>query len=326
MKKIRIAGLLLLAPLTLLCACSNASPLTFAANWYKNTSITTVSDTYEKLEYAVTFTPAEGTAALSVEYDAGTYTTELKNETLTLSDGTVAEGYVLTSDLKISGRYKLGGMTGETFRDFTHSVVKFLPTNEKLRPVESVKTVHSTSPLSANPNSLENATKLSHFTLAMKYEADLSKATQTFTDLAAKDAEPVVTEFDVSGKDTFLDNEQIAFALRGLDLSVGASFRTINTVMSSVQTVSVSATAATEDVQFEMDGKQMEKTAITVYETTVKYNTTLSGASQTVFYAATTSANGNLYRNVPLRYESPLIQSLGTLTYSLTKAQFATKN
>lgn len=325
MKKIRITGLLLLAPLTLLCACSNASPLSFTANWYKNTSISTVSDTYEKLEYTVTFSPAE-TTALSVEYDEGSYVTELKNEMLTLSDGTVAEGYILTSDLTISGRYTLNGLKGETFNDYTHSVVKFLSAGEKLRPVESEKTVHSTSALTDNPTSLENASQLFYYSIVTEYDAALTKATQTFNDLSKTDAEPVIEEFDVSGSDTFLDNEQIAFALRGLDLSAAPSFRTINTVMNSVQTVSVSATAATETIHFEMDGTAIEDTTITVYEASVSYQTDLSGSAQKAVYAATTSAENNMYRNVLLRLQAPVLQSLGTLTYSLSKAQFATKN
>lgn len=325
MKKIRITGLLLLAPLTLLCACSNASPLSFTANWYKNTSISTVSDTYEKLEYTVTFSPAE-TTAFSVEYDEGSYVTELKNEMLTLSDGTVAEGYVLTSDLTISGRYTLNGLTGETFNDYTHSVVKFLSAGEKLRPVESEKTVHSTSALTNNPVSLDSATQLFYYSIVTKYDAALTTATQTFNDLSQTDADPVITEFDVSGSDTFLDNEQIAFALRGLDLSTAPSFRTINTVMNSVQTISVSATAAAEEIHFEMDGTAIEDTTITVYEASVSYKTDLSGSPQTAVYAATTSAGNNVYRNVLLRLQAPVLQSLGTLTYSLSKAQFATKN
>ena len=48
MKKIRLAGLLLLAPLTLLSACSGGTPLSFTANWYRNTALgSSVNDTLE---------------------------------------------------------------------------------------------------------------------------------------------------------------------------------------------------------------------------------------------------------------------------------------
>ena len=127
MKKIRLAGLILLAPLTLLCACSGGTPLSFSANWYRNTALgDSIGQTHETLTYSVTFTPSETSEeGLTVEYDAGTYTTELINDNVTLADGSTKEGYIYTTELSITGSYRLGGEVKE-FSDFVTSQVTLL--------------------------------------------------------------------------------------------------------------------------------------------------------------------------------------------------------
>lgn len=334
MKKIRLAGLLLLAPLTLLTACSGGVPLSFTANWYRNTALgASVNDTHEELVYEVTFTPEESDGGLEAEYDTGTYTTGLVNTNVTLSDGTTTEGYILTTELSISGRYRLGSEVSDTFNDYVKSTVSFLRVTDGLRPVQSEKEVVSTSATASSPETLEGAYTTYHYTYNVSYDASLSTATATYTDLTEREdgttAEPQVREYDVSGDTTFLDNEQILFALRGLDLSSAHSFRTINSVMGLVSTVSTSssssdATAVKEKVNFTMDGTAVDA-EIDAIETSLSYTTKPSGQAQTLIYAATTDPANNTYRNVLLRMEVPVSNSLGTLVYRLTDAQFATK-
>ena len=340
MKKIRLAGLILLAPLTLLCACSGGVPLSFTANWYRNTALGgSVGDTLEELTYEVTFTPAEDTSGgLSVEYDTGSYTTKLINSNLPLADGSTKEGYIYTTKLTISGRYLLAGKASETFTDSVKSTVCFLPVSYGLQPVKSKKEVVSTSPETSSPASLEDAFRTYHYTYDVSYDAGLTTATAVYTDLTEYKTEegetvrrdPETREYDITGDTTYLDNEQILFALRGLNLSsAAATFRTINQVMGIVAEVSTSANSSAassvkENVDFTMNGEAV-KQEIDAVEVPLTYLTTPSGQSQTLVYAATTDANSNTYRNVLLRMEVPVLQSLGTLVYTLKEATFADK-
>ncbi len=327
MKKIKIAGLALL-PVLALSGCTGVSPLSFSANWYQNTMVTTVGELSERLEYEVTFTPADSNAAFSLSYDPGTYTTELSFETLTLEDGSTQGGYVYTTELNITGRFTLNGTQGEPFEDFVQTTVKFLPVGNRLQPVESERVTHSTTPLSDSPASLElgEGIQLFYFRSHIAYSADLTRATETFTDLTEENATPVVTEYDISGDSTFLDNRQIEFALRGLDLSAGATFRSINPAasgQSAVQSLTVSATSVEEFVDFTMGGRQVNEN-IAAMSAQVSYDVSLSGQPQTVVYAATTDAQNNTYRNVMLRMEVPVMWLLGTMQYRLTSAEFTT--
>lgn len=330
MKKIRLAGLLLLAPLTLLSACSGGTPLSFTANWYRNTALGgSVNDTLEELTYEVSFTPAENDSSFSVEYDTGTYTTRLINANIALSDGSTKEGYIYTTELTISGRYRLGSEVSEDFSDRVSSSVSFLPVTDGLKPVKSEKEVLSTSPIVSLPETLEGAIETYHYTYAVSYDAALTTATAVYTDLNVETPAPETREYAIDGTTTYLDNEQILFALRGLSLSSVATFRTVNSVMGIVTEVSTGTsttgpTSLKESVDFTMDGTAV-KTEIDAVQVPIIYQSTPSGQQQDLVYAATTDTNNNTYRNVLLRMEVPVLQSLGTLVYRLKEAAFTTK-
>lgn len=330
MKKIRLAGLLLLAPLTLLSACSGGTPLSFTANWYRNTALGgSVNDTLEELTYEVSFTPAENDSSFSVEYDTGSYTTRLVNANIALSDGSTKEGYIYTTELTISGRYRLGSEVSEDFSDRVSSSVSFLPVTDGLKPVKSEKEVLSTSPLLSLPETLEGAIETYHYTYDVSYDAALTTATAVYTDLNAETPAPETREYAIDGTTTYLDNEQILFALRGLSLSSVATFRTVNSVMGIVTEVSTGTsttgpTSLKESVDFTMDGTAV-KTEIDAVQVPIIYQSTPSGQQQDLVYAATTDTNNNTYRNVLLRMEVPVLQSLGTLVYRLKEAVFTAK-
>ena len=71
MRKRRLFGLLLLAPLGLLAGCGGPLTLSFAPNWFYNNTIESLGGTNEQLEYEVSFTPS-GIEGTSVSYDKGT--------------------------------------------------------------------------------------------------------------------------------------------------------------------------------------------------------------------------------------------------------------
>lgn len=144
MKKRNIACLALAAPLFALTACTGGtSSLALSANWFLNTGNTPISSANETLEYAVTFTAAEGNDFLS--YGEGSYTTQLKAETIKLADGTLETGYHLHTELRIPVTYTVNGET-ESFEDTVTSDAYFRDVQYSLQPVESVKKVLSHSP------------------------------------------------------------------------------------------------------------------------------------------------------------------------------------
>ncbi len=324
MKKIRLAGFLLLAPLMFLTACRPAAQtLSFNANWYRNTALKSrVENTFERLEYEVTFEAVETNNGFSLNYSNGVYTTELKNDRIELDSG-VRSGYVYTTELKISVSYSLNGET-KTFDDTVQTRVEFLSAAEGLKPVRSFREVHSHAPETTNPASWESAYYDYSYTYAAEYDDALTKAETTHTDLNA--LKKTERNYDVKGDGVFLDNEQILFALRGLNLTAGGSFRSINSVTGTVQNVTLANIAAiTEKVNFEADGETVAKELAAV-SVDVGYTGDNNGQPQTAVFAATTDPSANLYRNVPLRVEVPVVHSLGVLRYKLIKATFASNS
>ena len=324
MKKIRLAGLALAAPLCLLCACTTQSSLSFSANWYSDTAlIENISDTYEHLEYAVTFRGSEDETH-SVDYDDGIYTTTLRSKLYKLPDGTSETVYVYSTELSITGRYTYNGETSETFEDSVTSEVVFRNIKNRLAPVHSLKTVKSTSPVT-NPDSLENSFLEYRYTYEVSYDVNLTQATVVYTDLAAENAEPKETVIPISVQGSYLDNEQILFALRGLDLSMEASFSSINPVGTKVESLSVASPASTTVSLKNADlNGTVKDYEIDAYSVTLYYNSTLAGSAQTLYYAQTVPSS-NTYRNALLYMEVPVMNEMGTLCYSLVKAQFTSK-
>ena len=259
MKYKLLAPACLIAATLLFSACTATPTLELAPNWYSNTNMgSAITGTREDLEYVVTFTPEE-TDGLSVAYDEGVYTTSLRDVTST-ADHPI-EGvrigvhcYYLRSELNIVGRYTLNGATGEDFSDRVVSEVWFMDTTASLRPVYSKKTVHSTSPnvLAAE---VKDAGTLYHYTYTASYD-DALKTSHVVYDNLQNDQAP--EEWDVRlGSGTFLDNEEILFALRGFPMKSAISVRTVNPIdrssallMSKAEERSIGLTVRTEIALF----------------------------------------------------------------------------
>lgn len=326
MKKIRFAGLLLLAPLTLLAACAGATPtLSFNANWYRNTSLkANISDTYERLEYAVSFEPQSDTG-FSVAYTDGTYTTELKNDLLEL-DNSRQSGYVFTTSLEISVQFSLDGEKSEVFRDVVRTEAQFLSAADGLKPVRSFRTVRCHAPASEAPISLKDSYFDYYYSYSVEYDDALSTAETVYLDLSDENSQPRQKSYELAGKGSFLDNEQILFALRGVDLSAAYSFRSLNLVTAKVQEIALSnVTETAVKADFEMDGEPVQSESLAAISVDIGYSGSNRGQSQTVVYAKTTDPAANVYRNVPLSVDVPILHTLGTLRYRLSKAAFASK-
>lgn len=342
MKKKRLAGLALLAPLCLLAACGGGGPTTLSVNpnWYADTTTATVSAAIdEKLTYSVTFKEPSDQAKRKyfVTYNPGTYTTELTNEPMEFpnGDGSVSSTYVYHyhTELHITGFYTYENTASETFEDYVISDVYFYGTGLNLRPIRSTKTVHSTNPV--NSPGEKTMSDLYHFqyevtyNTARKYNAELESAHIKRTDLLLEEGdENRVYESDpdmkVNYKGSYFDNEEILVALRALDMTEAVKFGTNNPQKGEVIRVLFSAapSATTFSDPFTINGTPREAGDINAYKVQFQYDGTYSGTPRTALYAARTDAKNNLYRNVMLRLDDPISDGYGTLIYTLTSAEF----
>ena len=326
MKIKRLAPLALALPLALVCACSSVASLTFGAYWYGDTTNSNIfSGETETLEYAVSFVPAE-TADLRLSYE-GTYTMRLSDENR-LVDGASVPCYHLSTELNVRATFTLGDES-RTFEDSAVSDVYFLSVAEGLRPLESIKTVTSTSPLNAHPSSLDKDIAYHTFRYAthVTYNADLSSAAFKLDNLDsdADDDNEAVT-ISLGNKGSYLDNEQLLFALRGLDMSSSESFRSINPTKRLEEKIAFSDTPAAvlQHMNFTLNGEAIDAD-IEARKVSLSYQSEAPGQPQTFVYATHSSAAGNRYRHVLLTYEAPAAQSVGTVVYTLKSATFTTK-
>ncbi len=329
MKFKKIAPFFLAAPLLLLTACTNTPSLSFTPNWYSNTNnIDGISDTFEQLTYAVTFTPGKD-EDYRVEYDEGVYTTKLESANIAGAEGNPL-GYIYETSLTISGRYYVNGAKGTDFTDSVHSKVWFLGVRDGLRPIKSEKTVLCSAP-NVRAKEPEDAFVKYNYSYSLSYNAALSKATYTYTDLLDENAEPAVSEIKLSHNGTYLDNEEILFALRGVDVGTSFSFATYDMVTGKVRVAGNTDAAvkeqftATFTLRTGETEQSVEARPIEANRFSFHFTGDNPGASQKLIYARCTNVEANTYRNVLLHMETEAISELGTFSYDLREAVFNNK-
>lgn len=328
MKKIRFAGILILFPLLLLSGCGGVTPtLNFSANWYKRTDLTNnIEETHELLEYNVSFDPVRSENGFALSYQDGLFKTELHND----YDEAKGRGvYVLSSELTIKVSFELQGKKTDTFEDRVFSEARFLSAAEGLIPVSSRKEVVSHVPYTENPLAIEACYNFYDYTFETVYDSSLSRAETVFTDKTAPDKEPTRRTYELKGDGSFLDNEEILFALRGLDFVKNMTFRSINTVTGKVQNVIISEVSDCPkehlDWSFEADGQTVNTGDIEATSIMLSYSGANAGQPQSLVYAKKADPLSNTYRNVLLELNAPVSYSLGTLHYRLSKATFPQK-
>lgn len=348
MKKRNFAGLLVLAPLVLLTACTSTPELSFESNWLSYTTQQTVPATnageaIETLKYNVSFTRYDSAlnAPFKVHYSDGTYTASLYSTPVTV-DGKDETAYLYRTELKIKVSFTLNENRSDTYEDTVRSETVFLNVRQNLKPISSTRTVDSHVPLyspSSKPSALlddkGNGVAFGHYNYTTETDyTETNKAKIKYTNLLLTQAEEGeqadnVSEHTVStkGKGSYYDNEQILFLLRGVELSSALSFRSIDPTTRTVDKVKIAdgPTAVQEACKF-TEGGTVTEAAIDAYEISLAYSKSNAGASQKCVYAKKVSSDGNRYRNALLRYEQPVMYSHGTLTYTLAEAKFSSAN
>lgn len=309
---------------TTLAGCTNTDQrLTFSSYWNLS-SVVADTSVHETLAYDVTFNAADGISSLidyELSYTNGTYTTELKNEII---DGQSI--YVYKTELQIDVTYTFKGESNPTptsFRDVITTEAKFLNAANSLRPLSSTKTVVSHSPsMGTEHTSLAECYTPYEYTVTTTYHEDGSKGSCTITSDNGSD-DP--HDFEIDDKYTYLDNEELLFALRGIPASTSsAKAYTYNPYVERVQTVNISfSTDESDDFSFYKNQSSEKETATITYRpVSIVLNEKYPGEKQTIWYAKTTDPNNNTYRNVMLYLETPLAYSLGSLVYKLNSTSY----
>lgn len=297
-------------------ACSNKSQkVIFSSNWQEDNTVQQ-NDLVETLEYDVTFEKGSPIFTdYSIDYTNGKYVTSLKTEQI---DGKTVYAYETT--LTIDVIYQTGADI-EQLQDRVYSLVKFEKADKSLRPISSHKEMYSHSPTNGATES-NQCYELFHYSVDISYDENYA-GSFTFKNLE-NDKEETNSFAMNAEKYTCLDNEQLLFALRGLNPSLSSSvkFNIYNPYVKGTQLVNVSFSSEDGlDFNFQRNGVATKGT-IQYYPVSIVLDAKNSGATQTAWIAKSTNIQSNTYRNVILKLVTPLSYHIGSLVYTLKSATF----
>ena len=337
MKKKTLAAFALALTTLAFSACGANEKLNFDPNWELTTLQEATTATAEELTYKVTF---EANSFMQKEYftveycgannaTPGEYLTKFSYE----EDGTYSYTTKLTMPVKFT--LKDGQFAEKT--DTIETKAVFKKASDSLQPIYSIKTVHCFSPNNVQATALDKAYTEYNYEFRIDYASDLSGGTFKKTDfsesgtLLNKNNHPDGTasyDFSIDGKKhTYLDNEQLLFALRGLSNSKMSASRTVNVYNASlmrVETVSTTpSTAAKTKFSFALNGAEKAEHEIEYVPVDIKIGNKDAQISHKLCYAKTTDSNNNKYRNVLLKMVVPIHYGLGEFTYTLDSATFS---
>lgn len=337
MKKKTLAAFALALTTVALGSCASAQKLNFDPNWQLGILSEATTAAAEELTYSVTFKGNSFTQKeyFTVEYcgdsnsTPGSYATKLEY----LTDDT----YSYTTTLTMPVKFTLKDGQFEEKTDTIQTQAVFKKADESLQPIYSVKTVKCFAPNNVAATELQKAYTAYDYEFRIDYNADLTGGTLTKTDFSTertllnKDSYPEgksTHSFGIDGaKYSYLDNEQLLFALRGLPSAKISSAQTINVYNASlmkVETVSTTpSTSVKTNFSFALNGASKAEHEIEYVPLTIKTGNKEAQISHELWYAKMTDANNNRYRNVLLKMVVPIHYGLGEFTYSLASAVFS---
>lgn len=302
-----------------LTACATDHTVQFNAYWNYAVDLAPNVNATETLTYDIVFEADDGLQGedgYTLLYQNGVYTTKLSSETV---EGKTYYKYETTLTIDVQYTY---GTQSDTFHDTTSTWVKFENSASGLRPIASHREFVNHSPTNAVVDSLDDCYKKVSYVVDTTYESEKGKATVT---KRADDPTKNVTqtnEFELDEKYTCLDNEQLWFALRGINTSLNAmpTFQVYAPFSVEMQKAKATFSTSAEATEFSFvkDGQALNNVSISYNEVTLE----IPKASQKLWIAKTLDATKNEYRNVLLKMETSVAYNLGKLTYKLREANF----
>ena len=332
MKKIIISLLLAVSLLFCGCSCTPETSLGFTSAWNggDEPSIGFSEKCVYKVEYVADFNEdglnytvdEQVGEVLEFEYANGVYTTELK-VLPTTADIKNKESDILTADVghviylkttfNITSRFKYGDATEyEEYNDSIVTEVYFCPVGASYTPIYS-KTIASY----ASVQVLEVPT-----VEKIEYEKEFYYNTETYS----FDGE----EYEKTFK-TYIDNGQLLFALRNINIEEEGSFAlpTTSIQYGVPKTLSVSRISdrALNLSAVNVNGEDIINPAPATKRFTFRLNTTLNAGKEQLVYVNNASDFASS-RAVIVRYVAPLGETgsflnLGAMQYTLTEYTFS---
>ena len=314
----------------------SAEYLYYSPNWdphYQNNELT--QPIHEEYEYEIKFYAGSGlnsnnyTVAYCTDENEqnkfGKYFVEL--------DGTVNGTYTLVQDCTVPVTYFYGG-EAICLDNVVHSEVEFGMTSVGLRPIRSFKKLLSYSPTNGTPNSLDTFYRTFDYDIEIVYNGDATATESikindyegTFLGYKTETAEPYASDwFGIDyAKYSYLDNEQLYFAFRGLSDSAMQSTSHVNSYDESsnrVRTLIISAAAQGNTTDFQnatVNGVAIGETPVAYNAITLAVDSTNNGASQELWYASQSATiAGKSARNLLLKIKTNIHYSVGALEYNL---------
>jgi outer membrane protein assembly factor BamE (lipoprotein component of BamABCDE complex) len=324
MKGKKISTILaLILGLTALSGCTNSDQKVNFGNFWQEDALSQ-NDIHETLVYDVTFDANDVSLVdYTLAYKDGKYTTSLVSAKE--DDKTV---YTYTTALTITAQYTLNGVTEEC-QDVVTSTVKFYAAEYGLQPISSEKEIKASSPTAITGTQVSECYQQYHYATKITYNENCTEGKSVVTHYLTE-GDPKVKEntFEIEQKKfSYLDNEQVLLALRGVRNSTSsAKLNVYSAFAESVQKVSwtFDKEVSAEFSFYKNGGEEKTKSTITYRPVNLVLDEKNPGATQIAWIAkkpeASSTANTN--RNVILRLETPLSYGLGSLIYTLNSVSY----
>ena len=308
---------------TLFASCTDMNnKVSFKQYWYRDSGIVTLSS--ETLSYKVDFeagTGLSGDNGYALSYNNGNYTTKLS---LVSENGKEFYRYETELSIDVSYIYK-----NETFtaQDSVKTSVDF-EKDVALTPIQSHKELINHSPLSTAGATVNDCYEKYDYTVDITYNGAGGTVVVDNREIDTDNTTPTAFEIEDSDDYTYLDNEQLLFALRGINPSEKSapSLLVYAPFTKAVQSIKASFGSKVEGEKFKFATKgETEATEKTInyYPVSISIDSKSPGATQDLKIATHNVSKTNEWRNVVLEMKVPISYSLGTLTYKLVSAEFS---
>lgn len=309
---------------SILTACGNTdNTVVFTPYWNSNINAPE-TDAHQTFEYKVEFKKGVGAEGdYLLDYTNGKYKTELSMEKL--ENGTYVYSFATTFSVDATYTFNNGSeLQTFTANDTTETLVKFHLTKQyRLRPISSYKKITGTTPLyNIDYEKLEDCYSKLDYTIQTSYAEDgksgLSEVSHVEDGKTIEDSKT----FKIGDKYSYLDNDQLLFAIRGINPQEksAAKFYVYAPFSEVVQKIKVNFFSPVgEDFTFKINGTEKKQT-IHYYPVSIGIDAKNAGETQTAWYAS--YKDNAALRNVMLRLEIPLHYSLGSFVYTLENANF----
>lgn len=327
------------------------------SNWYTGTSYKGIQPSFiisadhpeytpEIIEYEVKHVGADGNRSYSAEYTDGRFETEFFAQSYSWADNyaypaertEILYCYKTSLEIKVQFTLKKTGEKTEAFTDSVTSVAYFRAAGKNLQPVYSMQKILSRSPADLKADKLEDTYQAVNVIYESFYSYDCSEVTTLTIENPSegydRDGQPSKKHTGLDKlKYSLFDNSSLYIAVRSMKLSTGLSqsFSLFSPAAGGASEYAASGadislgeaelnafTAELEKNKLFTPDPEKENDKLSTVAIRLNYiGGSLTGTTQTAWFAAITDADKNIGRATMLKLNVPLSFGLGALEYNL---------